>query len=74
MHQRTGETFRSWKDWASWRKERQRIFNIMSYEPCSEEVQDSIGDRLVLSNKLVLRKTIYSRGNESEVFEHIIGE
>ena len=46
----------------------------MSYEPCSEEVQDSIGDRLVLSNKLVLRKTIYSRGNESEVFEHIIGE
>ncbi len=48
--------------------------NIMSYEPCSEEVQDSIGDRLVLSNKLVLRKTIYSRGNESEVFEHIIGE
>ena len=49
-------------------------FNIMSFEPCSEEVQDSIGDSLTLSSRLVLKKTIYSRGNESEVFEHIVGE
>ena len=46
----------------------------MSFEPCSEEVQDSIGDSLTLNNRLVLKKTIYSRGNESEVFEHIVGE
>lgn len=48
--------------------------NIMSIEKCNDTVEDSIGDTLDLSEKLVLIKTIYSRGNESEIFEHIIGK
>lgn len=43
--------------------------NIMELKSCEEEVVDSIGDTLLLKEKLVLNKTIYSRGDESEVFE-----
>ena len=43
--------------------------NIMELADCEEEVVDSIGDTLLLKEKLVLKKTIYSRGEESEVFE-----
>lgn len=43
--------------------------NILSLEPCEEEVMDSIGDTMVLKEKMVVRKTICSKGEESEVFE-----
>lgn len=43
--------------------------SLMELAPCEEEVVDSIGDTIVLKEKLVLKKTIYSRGDESEVFE-----
>ena len=45
-------------------------FNLMELVPCEEIVEDSIGDTITLKEKLVLKKTIYSRGDESEVFEH----
>lgn len=44
-------------------------FNLLSLDPCEEEVVDSIGDTIVLKEKIVVQKTIYSRGEESEVFE-----
>lgn len=47
-------------------------FNIMALEDCDEEVVDSIGDSIRLTKKLVLKKTIYSRGDQSEIFEHIV--
>ncbi len=47
-------------------------FNVMEFASCREHVLDSIGDSLELTRKLVLKKTIYSRGNESEIFEHIV--
>jgi dihydroorotase len=46
--------------------------NVMSLKSCNEEVQDSVGEKLILDQKLEFRKTIYSRGNESEIFEHTI--
>lgn len=48
-------------------------FSIMELADCQEEVQDSIGDSLTVNRKLVLKKTLYSRGGKSEVFEHITG-
>ncbi len=48
--------------------------NIMEFAPCEEAVVDSIGDSLILHHKLVLKKTVYSRGDESEVFEHGTGK
>ena len=45
-------------------------FNLMELVPCEEPVVDSIGDTITLKEKLILKKTIYSRGDESEVFEH----
>lgn len=47
-------------------------FNVMELMPCEETVLDSIGDSLKLKQKLVLKKTIYSRGNESAIMEHAI--
>ncbi len=44
-------------------------FNIMELSPCEEEAVDSIGDRITLKEKFILKKTIYTRGDESEVFE-----
>lgn len=44
-------------------------FNLMKLVPCKEEVVDSIGDTMILKEKFLLQKTIYSRGDESEVFE-----
>lgn len=44
-------------------------FNLMKLVPCKEEVVDSIGDTIILKEKFLLQKTIYSRGDESEVFE-----
>lgn len=44
-------------------------FNIMELAPCEEQAADSIGDTILLKEKLILKKTIYSRGDESEVFE-----
>lgn len=49
-------------------------FNIFDYIGCKETVMDSVGDTITLQKKLVLNKTIYSRGNESEIFEHITGK
>lgn len=49
-------------------------FNILNFVECDEEVVDSIGDKMTLKEKLVLNKTIYSRGEESEVFNHITGK
>lgn len=46
--------------------------NVMELVNCHEEAKDSIGDSLELTRKLVLNKTIYSRGNESEIFEHTV--
>lgn len=43
--------------------------NVMEFVDCKEQVQDSIGDTIELQKKLVLKKTIYSRGEESEIFE-----
>ena len=45
-------------------------FNIMELSPCEEIVEDSIGDTITLKEKLILKKTIYCRGDESEVFVH----
>lgn len=47
--------------------------NIMAYVSCMEEAEDSIGDTVTLSRKLALDRTIYSRGENSEIFEHHIG-
>lgn len=47
--------------------------NIMELTDCQEEAQDSIGDSLAISRKLILKKTLFSRGEESEIFEHAIG-
>ena len=44
-------------------------FNIMELVPCKETVEDSIGDTIELREKLVLKKNIYSRGEDSEIFE-----
>lgn len=44
-------------------------FNLMKLVSCKEEVVDSIGDTMILKEKFLLQKTIYSRGDESEVFE-----
>lgn len=46
--------------------------NIMELVDCQEEAKDSIGDSLAIRKKLVLKKTLYSRGGESEVFKHIV--
>lgn len=46
--------------------------NIMSFIPCCEKVEDAMGNKLQLRHKLMLKKTIYSKGRESGVFEHII--
>ncbi len=46
--------------------------NVMALKSCNEEIQDSVGEKLILDNKLQFIKTIYSRGNESEIFEHTI--
>ena len=48
--------------------------NLMELKDCEEEVVDSIGDSITLKQKLVLKQTIYSRGEDSEIFEHIIGK
>lgn len=48
--------------------------NIMEFDSCNETVADSIGDTITLTRKLVLKKTIYSRGDESEIFEHGSGK
>lgn len=47
--------------------------NIMELSPCREEVTDAAGNTMVLKEKLVLKKTIYSRGEESEIFEQSPG-
>lgn len=44
-------------------------FNVMKLVPCEETVEDSIGDTIALKEKLVLQKNIYSRGEDSEIFE-----
>lgn len=44
-------------------------FNVMKLVPCEETVEDSIGDTIELHQKLVLQKNIYSRGEDSEIFE-----
>lgn len=46
--------------------------NVMELAADRECAEDAIGDSLELKQKLVLKKTIYSRGNESEIFEHIV--
>lgn len=43
--------------------------NIVTVESCEEEVIDAMGDSIVLKEKIAVQKTIYSRGEESEVFE-----
>lgn len=43
--------------------------NLITLDSCEEEIADSIGDTIVLREKITVRKTIYSRGEESEVFE-----
>lgn len=48
--------------------------NILDFVKCDEEVVDSIGDTIRLTEKLVLNKTVYSKGEESEVFKHITGK
>lgn len=48
--------------------------NIMEFAGCEDEVEDSIGDKMVLRKKLVLKKTIYSRGENSEIFEYVAGK
>lgn len=42
--------------------------NLITLDSCEEEIADSIGDTIVLREKINVRKTIYSRGEESEVF------
>ncbi len=49
-------------------------FNIFDFIECKQTVMDSIGDTITLQKKLKLNQTIYSRGNESEIFEHITGK
>lgn len=49
-------------------------FNIMELGSCDEDVVDAIGDSIHLNEKLVLKKTIYSRGEESEIFDHVAGK
>ncbi len=49
-------------------------FSIMELAPCDEEAVDAVGDSIHLEKKLVLKKTIYSRGEESEIFDHIAGK
>ncbi len=44
-------------------------FNFVTLEACEEEVVDSIGDTIVLKEKIVVHKSIYSKGEYSEVFE-----
>ncbi len=44
-------------------------FNVMELVSCKETVEDSIGDMIELQEKLVLKKNIYSRGEDSEIFE-----
>lgn len=48
--------------------------NIMEFAPCNEIVADSIGNTMTLTRKLILKKTIYSRGDQSEIFEHGSGK
>lgn len=42
--------------------------NLITVDPCSEEIADSIGDTVMLKQKITVRKTVYSRGEESEIF------
>ena len=42
-------------------------------DACEEEIADSIGDTIILKNKITVRKTIYSKGEQSEVFRKSIG-
>lgn len=42
--------------------------NLIRFDSCREEIADSIGDRIVLREKITVVKTIYSRGDESEIF------
>ena len=47
--------------------------NLLTLDACEEEIADSIGDTIILKNKITVRKTIYSKGEESEVFRKSIG-
>lgn len=49
-------------------------FNIIELMACDEIVEDSIGDKMNLNKKMVLKKTIYSRGEKTEIFEHVDGK
>lgn len=42
--------------------------NILKLENCNEIIEDSIGDTINLTKKLVLINSIYSIGNRSEIF------
>lgn len=44
--------------------------SILRLEDCSDVVEDSIHDTLQLHQKLTLHTTIYSRGDNSELFRH----
>jgi len=46
-------------------------FNIMELAGTDERISDSIGETIELKQKLVMKKTIYSRGKESEIFKHV---
>ncbi len=48
--------------------------SILRLEDCNETVVDSIHEPLTLKKRLTLVKTIYSRGEESEIFRHNIGK
>lgn len=48
-------------------------FNLLTVDSCEEEIADSIGDTILLKNKITVRETIYSRGEESEVFRKSAG-
>lgn len=43
--------------------------NLLTLDACEEEIADSIGDTIILKNKITVRKTIYSKGEESEYLE-----
>ena len=47
--------------------------NLLTLDACEEEIADSIGDTIILKNKITVRKTIYSKGEQSEVFRKSIG-
>ena len=44
--------------------------SLMKLVDCNKLVVDSMGDECLLSKELKLIKTIYSRGNQSEIYQH----